>query len=81
MERLERKYHLQMEMASGAYVTAILTMADQKAGIGALGKLFVNWINLSKSFHSGKEQKKLFSERKNILKKKNLLQKKLNLNY
>lgn len=38
MERLERKYHLQMEMASGAYVTAILTMADQKAGIRRLRK-------------------------------------------
>ena len=38
MERLEKKYHLQMEMASGAYVTAILTMADQKAGIRRLRK-------------------------------------------
>lgn len=38
MERLEKKYHLQMEMASGAYVTAILTMADQKAGIRRLWK-------------------------------------------
>lgn len=38
MERLEKKYHLQMEMASGAYVTAILTMADQKTGIRRLRK-------------------------------------------
>lgn len=38
MERLDRKYHLQMEMASGAYVTAILTMADQKTGIRRLRK-------------------------------------------
>ena len=33
---LREKYHLQMEMAAGNYVVAILTMMDRKEGIRRL---------------------------------------------
>lgn len=35
---LREKYHLQMEMASGSYVLAILTMMDRREGFGRLCK-------------------------------------------
>ena len=35
---LRRKYHLQMEMASGTYVLAILSMMDTKEGLKRLSK-------------------------------------------